>query len=265
MRVNTHNGFFFDNVVVDNSFYYEQNDIKNYETIYKIYTSFHLWMQNKVQIYERNYKRVQNVIADTGGMIKAITTLASIINILANKYQTYSDIEEVILNKCDGLNKTKTFHKFSNLGLTNPITTKGINERKDNSVKIDNFTIKEHNPLNYSLNNSLLLPINIPNNKNYNNFYIRDSSSYLFIKENKGLKHQLGFFSITWFLLCGFGKIRNKKENFIDIIKWYYRNVINEQCMFDLYFYCARLEKNELKLGTPFFNPTSLFQNTNKK
>ena len=266
MRVNTHNGFFFDNVVAQNSFYYEQNDIKNYETQYKIYTSFHLWMQNKVQIYERSYKRVQNVIADTGGMIKAITTLASIINILAHKYQTYIDIEKIIINKCDGLNKSRTFHKLSNLGITNPITSKGIFDKKDNSVKIDNYTIKEQlNSQNYSMNNSFLLPMNIQNSKNYNNFYVRDSTSYLFIKQNKGIKNQLGFLYTTWILICGFGKIRNKKENFIDIIKWYYRNVISEQNMFDLYFYCARLEKNELKLGTPFFNVASILQNANKK
>ena len=265
MRVNTHNGFFFDNIVVQNSFYYEQNDIKNYETKFKIYTSFHLWMQNKVQIYERSYKRIQNVIADTGGMIKAITTLASIINILAYKYQTYIDIESIIMNKFDGANKTRTFHKFSNLGITYPIISKGFNERKDNSIKIDNFTIKEHNSQNYSMNNSFLLPMNIQNSKKYNDVNNRDSRNYLFIKENKGIKHKLGFFNITWFLLFGFGKVRNKNEKFIDIIKWYYRNVISEQNMFDLYFYSSRLENNELKLGSAYLNPVSMLQNVIKK
>ena len=229
LRVNTHNGFFFDHVKDENSFYYEQNDIKNYETEYKIYTSFHLWMQNKVQIYERNYKRIQNIIADTGGTIKAIMTLASLLNLLGNKFQTFLDIESILFNKIDGLNKSKTFHKYSNIGLSNS-------------------------------NNTL-------NNKTYNNFNIRDSNSYLFIKDNKNLRKNIGFFSVSLFFIFHIGKISNKKQNYVDIIKWYYTHVISEQNIFDIYFFCARLEKTEQKLAEPLIYPSPIFQHyhLNKK
>ena len=99
LRINTHNGFFFDNIISDNSYYYEENDIKNFETNISIYTSFHFWMQNKVQIFERSYKRIQNVFAEIGGIIKAITTLGSILNFFAMKYQTFIDIESIIYSK----------------------------------------------------------------------------------------------------------------------------------------------------------------------
>ena len=277
LRVNTHNGFFFDHVEDENSFYYEQNDIKNYETEYKIYTSFHLWMQNKVQIYERNYKRIQNIIADTGGTIKAIMTLASLLNLLGNKFQTFLDVESILFNKIDGLNKSKTFHKYSNIGLSNSNVNVNVNknimvnERKgENSVKIDNFVTKEpksHNSQNISINNSLLTPLNTLNNKTYNNFHIRDSNSYLFIKDNRILRKNIGFFSVSLFFLFHTGKITNKKQNYVDIIKWYYTHVISEQNIFDIYFFCARLEKTEQKLAEPFIYPSPIFQNyhLNKK
>ena len=79
--------------------------------IFKIYTSFHFWMQNKVQIFERNYKRIQNIFADIGGMIKAITTLGTILNYFAMKYQTFIDIESIIYSKIAGMKNNKTFNK----------------------------------------------------------------------------------------------------------------------------------------------------------
>ena len=83
-----------------------------------------------------------------------------------------------------------------------------INERKgENSVKIDNFVTKEpksHNSQILSFNNSLLTPMNTLNNKTYNNFNIRDSNSYLFIKDNKNLRKNIGFFSVSLFFIFPF-------------------------------------------------------------
>ena len=55
-------------------------------------------MQNKVEIYERNYKRIQDKIANIGGITKAIMTYAFIINIPINKYKTFYDVEKILIN-----------------------------------------------------------------------------------------------------------------------------------------------------------------------
>ena len=53
-------------------------------------------MQNKIYIYERYYKKIQNFLADIGGTIKALTTIARVINLIFYKYQTYKDIEKIM-------------------------------------------------------------------------------------------------------------------------------------------------------------------------
>ena len=100
-------------------------------------------------------------------------------------------------------------------------------------------------------------------NKNY--YIERNSNSYLFIKENREIRNELGIFTLIYYTLCRSKNIISKKENYVDIIKWYYYNVISEQCMFDLYFYCSRLEKTEeqfllysnLKKHFSFFNSSN--------
>ena len=55
-------------------------------------------MQNKVEIYERNYKRIQDVISNIGGISKAIMICAFITNIPINKYKTFYDVEKILIN-----------------------------------------------------------------------------------------------------------------------------------------------------------------------
>ena len=86
---------------------------------------------------------------------------------------------------------------------------------------------------------------NLKINKNF--YEERNSNSYIFIKENKEIRNQLGIFTLIYYTLCRSKYITSKKENYVDIIKWYYYNVISEKCMFDLYFYCAKIEKTEQK------------------
>ena len=44
--------------------------VKKRESLSDIFTYYHFWMQNKVEIYERNYKRIHDVIANIGGITK---------------------------------------------------------------------------------------------------------------------------------------------------------------------------------------------------
>ncbi len=268
LRINTHNGFFFDNKITDNSYYYEQNDIKNFETNITIYSSFHFWMQNKVQIFERNYKRIQNIFADIGGIIKAITTLGTILNYFSMKYQTFIDIESIIYSKIIGLKNNKSFHK-NNKNKNLSFQNNKIFNKENFSIKIDNYLnkdLKTQNSQNLSISNSILSPIlNKKVNVNKNYYIERNSNSYLFIKENREIRNELGIFTLIYYTLCRSKNIISKKENYVDIIKWYYYNVISEQCMFDLYFYCSRLEKTEeqfllysnLKKHFSFFNSSN--------
>jgi hypothetical protein len=64
----------------------------------KILVSFHFWMQNTMQFYERNYEKFQDLISNIGGINSSITLLALIINYLINKYIILLDTEALVLN-----------------------------------------------------------------------------------------------------------------------------------------------------------------------
>jgi hypothetical protein len=64
----------------------------------KILVSFHFWMQNTMQYYERNYEKFQDLISNVGGINSSITLLALIINYLIRNYIILLDTEALVLN-----------------------------------------------------------------------------------------------------------------------------------------------------------------------
>lgn len=94
--LNTDNGFLFNNLYNDKSYYFSQNDKKSYETSYGIICGIYFWMQNSALIYERKYQKIQDVLANIGGIMKVLITFTRFINNIFYKYQAYKDINKVI-------------------------------------------------------------------------------------------------------------------------------------------------------------------------
>jgi len=234
LRVVSFSNFFFNNKYEDYSYYFEQNDIKNFETTFPVYTAYKFWMQNKVYIYERNYKKFQNFMVEIGGIIKSVVTIAKIVNYIFCEYQTLIDIEKIMKNKINFFferigvmtpNKiTKIFDKINN--------NNNINKNDSGTVMINNLI---SNP-NKSVDLSQI-------KKNYEQSKLKSSFySFSYIKDKVNIKNNIGIFTIIFYHLC---HKKNKKGRYIDIIKWYYKQIISEQNMFDLYFFCSSIEKNE--------------------
>ena len=68
------------------------------QTNFSFYISYQFWIQNKVYIYERNYKKIQNFMIDIGGIIKSIISIAKLLNFIFCKYQTFIEINRIIFN-----------------------------------------------------------------------------------------------------------------------------------------------------------------------
>ena len=118
--IKTHNGIFFDNIIEERSYLFDQNEKvsmdeeiemkdnngnpvydENGNKMYRstgIVSSFYFWMQNRLQYYERNYKRLQDILGNIGGLSRTIFIAAGIINILVNKYIILLDTEELALS-----------------------------------------------------------------------------------------------------------------------------------------------------------------------
>ena len=63
-----------------------------------IIIAFYFWMQNRLQIYQRNYKKFEDVLGDIGGLSSIVLTLATVINILFTDFITLLDTEELLLS-----------------------------------------------------------------------------------------------------------------------------------------------------------------------
>ena len=95
----THNGIFFDNVIEEPSYFFTQNEQQNFnENVFGCLNGFYFWMQNTLQYYERNYKRLQDILSDIGGISSIVLTLAQIINATVSGYIILKDTEELVLN-----------------------------------------------------------------------------------------------------------------------------------------------------------------------
>ena len=118
--IKTHNGIFFDNVIEENSYLFEQNEKVTFKEeieltdelgnlLYDesgnirlkstgIISSYYFWMQNRLQIYQRNYKKFQDVLSSIGGLSRMLLLIARIFNALIPGYITLLDTEELLIS-----------------------------------------------------------------------------------------------------------------------------------------------------------------------
>ena len=103
----THNGFFFDNQVREESYFFTQNEKqtvtegdanKEGKSTNGCLIGVYFWMQNTLQYYERNYDRIQDILSDIGGISSIVLTIASIINLLIHNFIVILDTEYLALN-----------------------------------------------------------------------------------------------------------------------------------------------------------------------
>ena len=102
----THNGIFFDNVIEEPAYFFVQNEKQTilpdedaHVHIFDCLLGFYFWMQNTLQYYERNYKRLQDILSDIGGISSIVLTAAEIINAAVSGFIILLDTEDLVLAK----------------------------------------------------------------------------------------------------------------------------------------------------------------------
>ena len=123
----THNGFFFDNQIREESYIFTQNEkqtvTENDANTNGCLIGVYFWMQNTLQYYERNYDRIQDILSDIGGISSIVLTIASIINLLIHNFIVILDTEDLALkseqenyiNQRDISRKPSIFRKTNNI------------------------------------------------------------------------------------------------------------------------------------------------------
>jgi len=130
--IKTDNGIFFDHIYEEHSYFYTSNEkaISVQDLLLKdaqgnpildengnhvkkdtgIIIAFYFWMQNRLQFYQRNYKKFQDVLGDIGGLSSIVLTSATVINLLFTDFNTLLDTEELLLSlECK--NYSSSFYK----------------------------------------------------------------------------------------------------------------------------------------------------------
>lgn len=109
LRIITHSHILSNSYFCENSFLFDVKEPKIRESDYYSIADFAFWMGNNFEIYERTYKKIQNVLAELGGIIKIFFLCAEIINYPYNKFVILSDATNFIIAQAKNEKKKISF------------------------------------------------------------------------------------------------------------------------------------------------------------
>lgn len=95
-------GFVFDSIKEEKAFRYTVNEKISYATgDTGLLGGFYFWMQNREEVYNRSYQKLQELAACLGGVGKIIITIAHCINYFYHEYVIFNDffMENVLFKK----------------------------------------------------------------------------------------------------------------------------------------------------------------------
>jgi hypothetical protein len=207
-----------------------------------IYGTIYFWMQNMQEVYQRKYKKIQDLSASIGGIINLIIVLAKIIYKFFEKYVLINDLIFNLKIKCNEVVREIYKTDFSEIK---------INQKNyENSVKMNNYLDStSKNKINMIESPQLnkinqLKPIK-QNSDNSKKFSVSLSkvinlSSLSFNKFKK-----VSFLQI---LMSNFNLFKKRKD-FIDKLENFRKKIISEEGMFTTYYILLTLiNKNNPKI-----------------
>ena len=195
LTIRTHKGYLFDYIKDTLSYKYNLNEKLTYDSKDSgIFGSVYFWMPNRLEVYERSYKKIQDLAASLGGVSKLILTVAQMINYFYHYYIIINDfnIEVHRINK--KVCRTTTVVNSTNIHSTNVNSisrekrhldskntndiisysrnTKGQDEMKSNSIILTNnspVALIKKRFQHYSFNTVLKFLFSFHRNENLNN------------------------------------------------------------------------------------------------
>ena len=110
----------------------------------EIYMAYFFWLGNRMQDYIRNYKKIQDVISDIGGISQVIIIVAGIINHFYNNFIIICDTQNLLSSfsiNFEENKKEKSNNSEDNTEPPNYINNENIESNKSISIdrKRDNF------------------------------------------------------------------------------------------------------------------------------
>jgi len=167
--IETHNGLLFDNIEEEKTYIFERNDVARQMKFKKeedLFISYYFWISNTMNYYQRNYKRIQDVISSIGGFNQVVIFISIYINSFYNNYIVLNDTESLLFSSIysEKIKKTKKLKdnkdkiEFSKKDNIDKFPVKNDDKNKSNiktrnkkiEENINNFSKSDNNFLNNS-------------------------------------------------------------------------------------------------------------------
>ena len=265
LEIQTIAGIIFESQTKINTYKYDENEKiiseKSVENLNdNIFGAISLSMQNMQNIYSRKYKKLEDVAASIGGIIKIINVLSFIINYIFYKFQIIKDFNQdfnnnyfFLKNKFDksellSILKMKTVNYFNKKKLSRIGKTKISKDffKQLNLEPKSNENFSECKSISYNnyINNQEYK--NIDNNnssKLSNNNYYKNNTHF----DNLIQRVKLNNYDIFCYLI---GFLHYRKTSKIKIMKnliAHKRKIISEEEIFSLHYLVKSLQNNKFK------------------
>ena len=221
INLKSYDGLILDNIKIEKSYIFERNDAYTYENKDPNFFSLYcIYLKNNMNYYERNYKRIQDVISDIGGIYQIIKIFSDFINKFYNKYIILNNIENLLYFSINS-EKHNNKHKKSRNQIKNL-----ENEHKKTSINIKLNEEKFKDNLN-PIENDITIS---KSNNNFNKFENKNKEKKENIEKIKDKKYNnnknkiLNFYNYVLFILsCG------KKKNSFEIYDIFRKKIISEE------------------------------------
>ena len=240
LEIATHSGIIFDiNSVIESYIYDYTEKLVIKESENDIHGSFHFWLQNQVECYDRTYKKIQDISGSIDGLVEIMMFLIECFNsFIFHDYKILDDFNNEIEKAVERIKSSKNLDKIlsnsynasQSFNYNNNLITNSLNSNKKKSLskdlKKDIKNLKFYNKYTIQTYSS-----NIPTSNNDKKSFIEKKNTL----NQRSTKLEKKWKKIKWTqLFCRFRQsclmskyvsfIQHKREDIISeemIIKYY--------------------------------------------
>ena len=259
LQIKSHNGLILDYIIEEKKYKFDINEKQIWQYGKGIIGTYYFWMQHNLILYERIYKRIQNVLADFGGITKTMTLITSFFNWIICKYTLIKDIQQLLFSLNNLKNKSYTLHNFNfsfddlynsnmNLNLNNSVQRN--NNRNSNKHVKHSQIIKIGMNMNrisdnfFSIINNGSYKKNILKKNEIKHIFNKKTKLYTYTNEEL-FQYKIHFYNMfLWIIHCGSHHFKKTKS--ISIIYDIYKKYISEESLFCSIMNMKTYEKKKL-------------------
>ena len=240
-QIKTRDGFIFEKLRYTDSYVYDTNEKvvnerKSENNNVEIYGAFYFSMQNMLNVYDRKYKMLQDVVASIGGIIKLISIVAFFLNYLFYKNTIFNDLRNDMKIK---YNKISTTFETSKLMRRLSFSINAVNNIENKNILKNNFlenrkyekfndSQEQMKDKNYS---NIIDQLN--NSKNKSNNVLKNTINNV-ISSNKTIKFKtMSYFTQFSNLICC---QKDSVNNPVNALIEFKKKIISEEQIFKYHF-----------------------------